>query len=97
MRENLTGWFFHFLKERPGSEERSQKEEDTAGFWRKTDRSFTQKNSVTMEGFTFLEAVIWLRSWFRCSVIWDSGVWFWMIGKNIQITLCFREFRRQRL
>ena len=66
-------------------------------FWRKTDRSFTQKNSVTMEGFTFLEAVIWLRSWFRCSVIWDSGVWFWMIGKNIQITLCFREFRRQRL
>ena len=71
-------------------------EEDTAGFWRKTDRRFTQKNSVTMEGFTFLEAVIWLRSWFRCSVIWDSGVWFWMIGKNIQITLCFREFRRQR-
>ena len=82
MRENLTGWFFHFLKERPGSEERSQKEEDTAGFWRKTDRRFTQKNSVTMEGFTFLEAVIWLRSWFPCSVIWDSGVWSWMIGKN---------------
>lgn len=63
-----------FLKERPGSEERSQKEEDIAGFWRKTDRRFTQKNSVTMEGFTFLEAVLWLRSWFRCSVIWDSGV-----------------------
>lgn len=85
-----------FSEGMPGSEERSQKEEDTAGFWRKTDRRFTQKNSVTMEGFTFLEAVIWLRSWFRCSVIWDSGVWSWMIGKNIQITLCFREFRRQR-
>ncbi len=62
----------------------------------KRTEDFTQKNSVTMEKFTFLEAVIWLRSWFRCSVIWDSGVWSWMIGKNIQITLCFREFRRQR-
>lgn len=81
---NLTGWFFHFLKERPGSEERSQKEEDTAGFWRKTDRRFTQKNSVTMEGFTFLEAVIWLRSWFP--VLSHLGFWCMVLDDREEYT-----------
>ena len=78
------------------SEKRSQKAEDTAGSWRKTDRNYMQKNSVTMEKFMFLEAVIWRRNWFRCSAIWASGVWSWMTGKNIPIPLCFRECRRQR-
>ncbi len=51
----------------------------------KTDRNYMQKNSVTMEKFMFLEAVIWRRNWFRCSAIWASGVWSWMTGKNIPI------------